>query len=161
MGLSEKFINEVIKNDTPLQNRLIIAIIYYCAASSKEIMYVSFDDIDIRNKAVKIGARKISVPGIVITMVCEHIAKTGYRRGPLFRTKLGYNLKFRDIRNTVEVEFNKLWYDRMKSDIGALLREYDFSGLSPAEFIDHKCPLITPIIVKKSRGNQWKKFLVK
>jgi integrase len=105
MKLTKLSINKNIKKCKCIQSRLILSLLYYCGATSKDIIYLSYKDFNIYNKTVRLGYVEYQLPGHVITALCEHIAKTGNRNGCLFRIILNKPLYHKYIANIVSSRF--------------------------------------------------------
>lgn len=108
MDYSEKSINKIIEDCHCMQSKLIISILYYCAATSKDIIYLTYKDFNIFRGTVRLGYAEYPIPGHVITALSEHVAKTGNRTGPIFRGKQNKPLYHKYIAAVITKKFGKL-----------------------------------------------------
>ena len=105
---SEKSVESTIKKCKSMQSRLIISILYYSAATSKDVIHVTYKDFNIFNHTVRLGNAEYKLPGHIITALCEHVAKSGNRTGNLFTGIQNKPLYHKYIATVVSDNFGKL-----------------------------------------------------
>jgi len=152
-------VGEAINHTNNLRNKLIISLIYHCAATKKDIIHLSFCDFNIISKRVRIGKLDYDIPGFVITTLCEYVSRTGNTKGLLFRNRYGNVMDEKNVYLVVSSVFESAFRDKLSLNFTSVLKLYKRSNLSEKEFETSLRPLMTPIKLRKIKIKEWAKSM--
>lgn len=108
MNLTKEIVLQAIDNCNDMQNKIMISVMYYAGATSKDIIHLEYKDFSVNGKFVKLGKVTYPLPGHVITLLNEFVAQKNRKYGSIFLTKFGKPLHFNYIRIAISDTFGCL-----------------------------------------------------
>lgn len=140
MKVTTRIVNEAVKCCLNDRNKVIILLIYYTAATPKQIRYLKYEDFFVFANKVKITGVLYDIPGELMILVSEFVAQNRLQKGYLFLTSENEHITDSGISQIV-------------------IKSFDRVILKRKNITSPQLPKITPHNLRVHRIRQWRRDL--
>lgn len=136
--------------------------VYYYAATVKQLTFISFSDFDIHRGVVRLGPVTHRLRSDTATILCEYVSHTGFRRGLLFRDLNGNQVSHGNLGHSITYSFQRYHISTVLDNLPSVLADYrEKSHMDPNEYISSTFPRVTPRSLRMITIRDWKSRMTK